>query len=183
MNVSRNGTYSMTLSAMMLALCYILPNFTGNIPVIGSMLLPMHLPVLLCGFLCGPYWSAAVGFVAPVSRSLLFSMPPMSVAIPMGFEMAAYGFVSGFLFHYLEHKNLPTLSRIYISLISAMVLGRVLYGAIKVGMTFGTSDPYTLSAFIAGTVTSAIPGILLQLVLVPAIVLAVEGKKVTVATS
>ncbi len=102
------------------------------------------------------------------------TMPPMAVAIPMGFEMAVYGFVSGFMFQFLAKKNLPQIKNIYISLISAMVMGRVVYGLIKAGMTFGTAEPYTLTAFIAGTVTSGIPGIILQLVMVPVVVLAVE---------
>lgn len=170
----KKQVYPMVLSSLMLALCYILPNFTGNIPVIGSMLLPMHLPVFLCGFLCGPYWSALVGFIAPVSRSVFLTMPPMAVAIPMGFEMAVYGFSSGFLFQLCKKKDMPQMKSIYFSLVTAMVLGRVVYGAIKAAMTFGTADAYTFSAFIAGTVTSGIPGILLQLVMVPAVVLAVE---------
>lgn len=170
----KKQVYPMVLSSLMLALCYILPNFTGNIPVIGSSLLPMHLPVFLCGFLCGPYWSALVGFIAPVSRSVFMTMPPMAVAIPMGFEMAVYGFASGFLFHLCQKKQLPQVASIYTSLISAMVLGRVVYGCIKAAMTFGTADPYSFSAFIAGTVTSGIPGIILQLVLVPTVVMAVE---------
>lgn len=173
----KKNSYSMVIAGLMLALCYILPNFTGNIPVIGSMMLPMHLPVFLCGFLAGPWWAALVGFVAPVSRSLLMTMPPMSVAVPMGFEMAVYGAVSGVLFHLLEKKNLKMLPRIYISLVAAMVLGRAVYGTIKVFLTFGTGNIYTLSAFIAGTVTSGIPGIILQLLLVPAVVMAVEKVK------
>lgn len=169
----RNHVYQMVMSSLFLALCYVLPNFTGNIPVIGSALLPMHLPVLICGFICGPMWGAAVGFIAPVSRSLLMTMPTMSVAIPMGFEMAVYGFVCGILFRIQRKKNVAEVKNIYISLVSAMVLGRIVYGFIKASMTFGTANPYTFSAFIAGTVTSAIPGIVLQLVFVPVVVKAV----------
>lgn len=173
----KKNSYSMIISGLMLSLCYILPNFTGNIPVIGSMMLPMHLPVFLCGFLAGPMWAAVVGFIAPVSRSLLMTMPPMSVAVPMGFEMAVYGLVSGVLFQHLEKFSLKILPRIYISLLSAMVLGRAVYGTIKVCMFFNTGEPYTFTAFIAGTVTSGIPGIILQLLLVPAVVIAVEKVK------
>ncbi len=173
----KKNSYSMIISGLMLALCYILPNFTGNIPVIGSMMLPMHLPVFLCGFLAGPLWAGAVGLIAPVSRSVLMTMPPMSVAIPMGFEMAVYGLVSGFLFRYLEGKGLKMLPRIYTALFIAMVTGRVVYGSIKVFMTFGTPDQYTFAAFIAGTVTSGIAGIILQFLLVPAVVMAVEKVK------
>lgn len=177
MKSSELKTEKLVLSSLMLALCYILPNFTGNIPVVGSMLLPMHLPVFLCGFLCGPFWSAGIGFIAPVSRSILYSMPPMIVAIPMGFELAAYGFVSGFLFQHCKKRGLPLIGSIYVSLVSAMVLGRVLYGIIKAVITMGSGDPYTFSAFIAGTVTSSIPGIVLQLILVPVVVMAVERQQ------
>lgn len=170
----KNQTFTMILSSLFLALCYILPNFTGNIPVIGSALLPMHLPVLLAGYFCGPFWACAVGFVAPVSRSLLMTMPPMSVAIPMGFELATYGLVSGALYDFAKKQKLPVLHGIYGSLLSAMVAGRVVYGIIKAGMTMGTANPYTFALFVTGTVTSAIPGIILQIVLIPAIVLAME---------
>ncbi len=67
---------NLVVAALMLALAYVLPNFTGNIPQIGSMLLPMHLPVLLCGFLCGGVWGAVVGFVAPLLRSVLVGYAP-----------------------------------------------------------------------------------------------------------
>lgn len=169
-----NHTYRLTLSALMLALCFILPNFTGNIPHIGSMLLPMHLPVLLCGFLCGPLWGGAVGFIAPILRSLLMTMPPMAIAIPMSFELMTYGFVCGLLYRVLSRKNLKSTAIVYGALLSSMVLGRAVYGVIKAGMTMGTNDPYTFTAFIAGTVTSAVPGIILQLIVVPAVVLAVN---------
>ena len=97
---------NLVVSALMLALAYILPNFTGNIPQIGSMLLPMHLPVILCGFLCGGPWGAAVGFVAPLMRSLILTRPVMfPTAVAMAFELAAYGFLSGFLYRRLP-KNL-----------------------------------------------------------------------------
>ena len=90
------STKSLTLSAMLLALALVLPFLTGQIPEIGSMLLPMHIPVLLCGFLCGWQWGLIVGFIAPLLRSVLFGMPPMvNVAIPMAFELAAYGAFAG----------------------------------------------------------------------------------------
>lgn len=109
----------------MLSLAYILPNFTGNIPQIGNMLLPMHLPTILCGYLCGGPWGAAVGFIAPLMRSAILGMPPpFPTAISMAVEMAVYGFVSGFLY-----RRLPkTLGGIYASLISAMLIGRVVWG-------------------------------------------------------
>lgn len=75
----------------------VLPFFTAQIPSIGSMLLPMHIPVLICGFVCGGPYGLLVGAIVPLLRSVMFGMPPMLVAIPMAFELAAYGFMTGFL--------------------------------------------------------------------------------------
>ena len=93
----------MILSALFLALAYVMPFLTGQIPEIGSMLCPMHLPVLLCGFICGPIWGTAVGCIAPLLRSLTLGMPPpFPTALCMAFELAAYGAVTGIM-----HKMLP----------------------------------------------------------------------------
>lgn len=164
---------NLVLAALMLALAYILPNFTGNIPQIGSMLLPMHLPTILCGFLCGGPWGAAVGFLAPLMRSLILTMPPMyPTAVAMAFEMAAYGFVSGVLY-----RRLPkTLAGIYAALIGAMVCGRVVWGVVT-ALLLLNGEGFTLAAFIAGAFTNAIPGIILQLVAIPVVVLALQKAK------
>ena len=175
MNLTTSRTISLrnlVLSAMMLALAYVLPFFFFFIPQIGSMLLPMHLPVLLCGFLCGGPWGAVVGLIAPLMRSAILGMPPpFPTAVAMAFELATYGFLSGFLFSKLPKKNLTS---IYVSLLSAMVGGRLVWGAVTaLLLAFGTS-PFTLQAFWVGAVTSAIPGIILQLVAIPAIVLSLQ---------
>ncbi|OUQ80689.1 ECF transporter S component [Flavonifractor sp. An100] len=165
---------NLVTAALMLALAYVLPNFTGNIPQIGSMLLPMHLPTILCGFLAGGPWGAAVGFIAPLLRSVLTGgYPPMfPTAIAMAFEMATYGFISGVLSH-----RLPlTLKGIYISLLSAMVCGRVVWGVVMAIITLG-GDSFTFAAFIAGAFTNAIPGIILQLIAVPVLVLTLQKAK------
>ena len=157
-------------SAMCLALCLVLPFLTGQIPEIGSMLLPMHIPVLLCGFLCGGGWGTAVGFTAPILRHLLFGMPPMPGCISMAFELAAYGLVVGLL-----HKKLGKgMKGIYLSLICAMVVGRLVWGAAQMVILGLGGGSFPLSAFVAGAFTSAIPGIALQLVLVPALVKALD---------
>ena len=92
-------TYKMMLSAMFIALAMVLPFLTGQIPEIGSMLCPLHIPALLTGFFCGPVFGLFVGCVSPILRSLIFSMPPMMAAIPMAFEIGTYGLVSGYLYH------------------------------------------------------------------------------------
>lgn len=165
----------LVLSGLFLALALVLPFFTGQIPQIGGMLCPMHLPVILCGFVCGGGWGAAVGFVAPLLRYLLFQMPPIYPAgLSMAFEMAVYGFVCGWLYLRLSgHKW-----RIYPALISAMVLGRVVWGIVRLILAGLSAQSFTMAAFISGALLTAIPGILLQLVLVPLLVTALERAKV-----
>ncbi len=162
---------NLVLAALFLALAYVLPFFTGNIPQIGSMLLPMHIPVLLCGFVCGAPWGAVVGLVTPVMRSILTGgFPPMfPTAFAMAFELAAYGFISGFLARRLP-KNLKSL---YIALISAMLCGRVVWGIVMTLITLKGSS-FTFTAFMAGAFTNAIPGIILQLVAIPALVFTLQ---------
>lgn len=163
----------LTWSAIWLALALVLPFLTGQIPTVGSMLCPMHIPVLLCGFTCGWPWGVLVGFVAPPLRMVLFSMPPPVVAIPMAFELAAYGFVSGLLYKKLPRSRM----NIYVTLISAMVIGRLVWGAVKFVMMGLSTSAFPLSAFIAGAVTTAIPGIILHIVLIPLIVMLLEKHK------
>lgn len=156
----------LTLTAMCLALCLVLPFFTGQIPQIGSALCPMHLPVLLCGFLCGPWWAMLVGITAPLLRNLLFSMPPILTAIAMSFELAAYGSICGLMYR----KNRKTIGNIYLSLITAMVSGRLLWGIVMVLITGVTGGTFTWAIFLASALTNAVPGIVLQLVLIPVLV-------------
>jgi len=180
------STKSLTLSAMFLALALVLPFLTGQIPEIGSMLLPMHIPVLLCGFLCGWQWGLIVGFIAPLLRSVLFGMPPMvNVAIPMAFELAAYGAFAGLLYNWLESarndlfNSMGTKGRktanLYITLILSILLGRLVWGIAKFAViSLITDSLFTLPMFFAGAFVTAWPGIVLQLVIIPPIVLALE---------
>ena len=164
-------TRKLTLSAMFLALAFVLPFFTGQIQQIGSMLCPMHIPVLLCGFFCGAPWGLMVGFIAPILRSMVLGMPPMfPVALCMAFELGTYGFVAGFL-----HTRLPKKKWfVYISLLCAMILGRAVWGITMFAcMGFDTST-FGWAAFISGAITTAIPGILLQIILIPIIVITLE---------
>ncbi len=161
----------LTYAALCLALALVLPFLTGQIPQIGSMLCPMHLPVLLCGFLCGWPWGLAVGFIAPLLRSVLFGMPPMVPgAVAMAFELAVYGGMSGWLY-----RKLPkTIPGIYASLLIAMIAGRVVWGIVRLILSGVTGNGFTFAMFLSGAITTAIPGIILQLVLIPVIVYALE---------
>lgn len=174
--MSHQQIKKLVLSALFLALALILPYFTGNIPQIGSMLLPMHLPVILCGFLCGPLWGGAVGAIAPVMRSVLTGgFPPMfPTAVAMSFELAAYALVCGILGRRLSRRPVGILTALAV----AMLCGRVVWGVVMAVITLN-GDGFTLAAFIAGAFTNALPGILLQLVAVPAIVYAAQRQTKT----
>ncbi len=157
----------LAFSALYLAIALVLPFLTGQIPEIGGMLCPMHIPVLLCGFVCGWPWGLAVGFVAPLLRSVVFGMPPLfPTGVAMAFELAAYGVVSGLLYKRLPKRNLF----LYVSLIAAMVAGRAVWGAVRYLIAGLQSTSFTLEAFIAGAVTSAVPGIVLHIALIPLLV-------------
>lgn len=95
--MKKNHMICLVLSALFLAIGFVLPFLTGQIPEVGSMLLPLHLPALICGFVCGWPWGLLVGFVLPIARSLLLGMPPLvPTALAMAFEMAGYGAVAAF---------------------------------------------------------------------------------------
>jgi len=161
----------LVLSALFLALALVLPFLTGQIPEIGSMLCPMHIPVLLCGFFCGWPWGMAVGLMAPLLRSVMFGMPPMfPTAVCMSLELAVYGSVSGWLYRFLPR----TKSAVYIALLTAMVAGRCVWGAARFLCAGLDVSSFGLTAFWAGAVTTAIPGILVQIVGVPLLVMALE---------
>ncbi len=172
---NHNKLLKMVLSAMLLALAYVMPFLTGQIPEIGSMLCPMHIPVILCGFICGPLWGLAVGAISPLLRSMILTMPPLfPMAVCMAFELAAYGAVSG-LMHRLFPRKKPY---VYVSLIISMLVGRLVFGTAMFICMGVKGMGYTFSAFIAGAFTEALPGIIVQLVLIPIIVMIAENKSV-----
>ena len=159
------------LAALFLAMAMVLPFLTGQIPEVGAMLCPMHIPALLCGFFCGWPWGLMVGIVAPLLRSVTFGMPPMfPVAICMAFELATYGAVSGALYQKLPKKK----SSIYVALLVAMVVGRLVWGAAQFVCMGLNPAAFGFAAFWAGAITSAIPGIIVQIVLIPLLVMALE---------
>lgn len=162
---ARARTVRMVLAAMMLALCLVLPFITAQIPQVGSMLLPMHLPVLLCGLLCGPNYALLVGLSAPFVRFLLFGLPTLIPSgLCMSMELAAYGFFSGLLYHRLNRLR----GGIWLSLILSMLAGRAVWLiACLIVYPLLVGKVFTFSMFLAGAFLNAWPGILLQLVLVP----------------
>lgn len=169
--MKNSTTKKIVLAGLFLALGLLLPSLTGQIPSIGKRLLPMHIPVLLAGFALGGSYGLIVGLITPVLRSALFGMPPLfPYAAAMSFELAAYGLLTGLLYKVLPKKNWS----IYVSMAVAMILGRVVWGAASL-LFFGIQgSPFTWKMFIAGAFVDAIPGIILQLVLIPVLVIALR---------
>ena len=165
---------NLALSAMFLALAFVMPFLTGQIQQIGNMLCPMHFSVILCGFVCGGPWGILVGFVAPFLRSFILGMPPMyPVAFAMAFELAAYGLMCGILYRVFTKKK----GYIYLSLIISMIIGRLVWGAVQFCCMGLDSSKFGFAAFWAGAVANALPGIILQIVIVPVVVMLLEKTK------
>ena len=163
---------NLTLSAMFMAIGMVLPFLTGQIPQIGNMLLPMHIPVLLCGLICGWQYGAAVGFVLPLLRSAVFGMPVFfPTATAMAFELMTYGLVIGLLYKISRWQCVVALYR---CLILAMIAGRAVWGIVQFIQVGVFGEGFTLKMFMAGAFLNAIPGIILQLILIPAIMVALD---------
>ena len=156
---------NMTLAALFLALGLVLPFFTGQIP-------HMHIPVFLCGLICGWQYGAAVGFIVPLMRSVLFGMPPLfPTATSMAFELLTYGLVVGLLY---SRSRWQCIRALYRCLLLAMVAGRVVWGVVQAVLLGLTGSAMTLQIFLAGALLNAIPGIIVQLILIPVVMLALN---------
>lgn len=139
------STKNLVLAGLFLALGLVMPFLTAQIPNLGSRLLPMHIPVLLCGFVCGWRYGLSVGFVVPVLRSMLFGMPPMFPhAIAMAFELATYGLLAGLFYQLLPKKNFST----YLTLILAMIGGRIVWGIASLVLYGLNGLPFTWQIFV-----------------------------------
>jgi len=153
----------------------VLPFVTGQLKTIGNMLLPMHIPVLLCGLICGPVYGLITGAIAPILRSVMFGMPHMYPnAIAMAFELATYGFVVGLLY---SRSRWNCLRALYRCMIAAMFSGRIIWG-IAEAILLGAGG-FTFGMFIAGAFANAVPGIIIQLTVIPAIMVALKRAKLT----
>lgn len=162
---------NLAFAALFLAICMVLPFLTGQIPEIGNALSPMHIPVLLCGFVCGWQYGLIIGFIAPLLRFLLFGMPPIfPTGLAMSFELAAYGVLSAIIYRALDKKVI----NIYISLVGAMIGGRLVWGIVQFVLSKAVGFEFTLETFLAGAFITAIPGIICHIVLIPIIVLALR---------
>lgn len=164
----------MVLSAMFLAIGMVLPSVTMQIREIGNMLLPMHIPVMLCGVICGPVYGGAVGIILPLFRSLVFSMPTLYPnAVAMAVELCVYGVVIGLVYAATKKHNWG----IFLSLIASILVGRIIWGLISALLYFFNGTVFTLEIFFTRAFAEAVPGIIAQLILIPAIILSLKKSK------
>ena len=173
--MKKKNIFDLVFSAMFLCMALLLPFLTGQIPQIGKMLLPMHIPVILCGMICGWQYGLGVGFIAPILRGVIFANPVLfPTGIIMAFELASYGFLAGLTYMLLKSSYI---SKVYISLVISMLGGRIIKCIAQFFILGFTDEGFVFSAFIAGAFTNAIPGIILQIIVIPLIMLALEKFK------
>ena len=166
-------TKKLVITAMFVAIGIVLPLAFHTIPNAGRIFLPMHIPILLCGLIIGFPYGLACGIITPVLASLIIGMPPAAMLPAMVCELAAYGAVSSILMRYVPVKNLFV--RTYISLIGAMIIGRILFGAVN-AIIFQAGS-YSMQMWLTTAFITALPGIAIQIVIIPVIVLALQKSK------
>lgn len=170
----RNQIRRLTLTAMFIALGYLLPFLTGQIPQFGTMLSPMHIPALLCGFVCGWQYGLVAGAIMPLLRSATLGMPYIFPnAVAMAFELAAYGCAAGLLYRALPKK----IDFVYVALVLSMLIGRAVWGLASAVLMMGTENAFTTQAFLAGAFINAWPGIVLHILVIPPVVLGLRRAK------
>ncbi len=160
----RSKTQKMVSTALLMALGLVLPSFFHLFGA-GPVFLPLHIPVLICGFVCGVPYGAVCGFLLPLLSSALTGMPVLfPVAISMSFELCIYGLASG-VFYRIYAKN------IYASLLLSMLCGRLVAGLVNAVLLGFSGGAYSLQIFITSSFLTGIPGMVIQIVIIPVLVL------------
>ena len=163
----------MVRTALFIAIGIALPLAFHSIPNAGRVFLPMHIPILLCGLICGFPYGLACGIVTPLLSSLLTGMPPAAMLPAMLCELAVYGLVSSLLMRYVPVKN--PCARIYAALVGAMLSGRLVLGTVN-ALIFNTGN-YSMQIWLTGAFVTALPGIVIQVVLIPGIIFGLQKAK------
>lgn len=164
------------MALICLAISAFLPMLTDQVPRFGQGLRPMHIPVLIAGFACGPVIGFFVGVAAPVLSLLIHGSPAlMQAGFTMSLELATYGLIAGLLYGQLPRKT----GNIYVSLITAMIVGRIVWGASMIALSSRDGLDFTYQMFITYAFIDAMPAILFHIVLIPAVVIALEKANLT----
>ncbi len=166
----KNSTKNLVLAGLFIALGVILPFFTGKVGELGRALLPMHIPVLIAGFVCGWPYGLVVGLVTPFLSSFTTGMPPIPMATTMTFELGAYGLMTGLLYKLFPKKDIY----VYPALLISMLVGRVVMAIANIILLGLSGNAYTWQAFVSGAFLNAIPGMIIQIVIIPIIIIALK---------
>lgn len=166
-------TKRLIFAGLCVALGVVLPVAFHSVANAGSIFLPMHIPVFLCGLVCGWPFGLACGVLAPLLSSLFTGMPPMAYLPSMLCELAVYGFASGLLVRFVKTGKL--LADLYLSLIGAMLAGRLVFGLLNA--VIFRAGSYSLPIWMTAAFVTALPGIIIQLAVIPALVLALKKTK------
>lgn len=178
----KNKTQRLVVAALCLALGILLPQIFHVIPVAntGNVFLPMHIPVILCGYFVGAGYGALVGAICPL-LSFLFTGMPNAARLPfMIVELMAYGAAAGLAYQLLTKMN-KTL-RIYLTLIITMICGRVAYfmGLVVAVYILGMKELSVMAVISA--IVLGLPGIVIQIIIIPVIIFSIDkllnGKQV-----
>ncbi len=163
------------ITAVCIALAYVLPVAFHSLGL-GSALSPMHIPVLLCGMICGGGYGVFCGIASPILSSVLSGMPSPTQLISMVPELAIYGLVTGILFKLVRTKNLY--ADMYIALVAAMLLGRVAAGIASALFYLGDSESFTLALWATNYFVGTLPGIISQLIILPVLIVTLERARI-----
>lgn len=169
----KNKTRNLVITALMIAAGVILPMAFHGVPNAGKVFLPMHIPVLLCGMVTGPVFGLAAGIITPIVSSFATGMPPAAMLPQMICELAVYGLMTGLLSQ--KVRTGKAVADIYISLIGAMVTGRVVYGVLNTLIFM--AGKYSFEIWLSAALITALPGIIIQLIAVPILTAALEKAK------
>lgn len=168
--MNNNTTKKIIYTAVCIAIGIILPQVFHLIPIsnVGSVLLPMHIPVLICGFICGYKYGAICGLILPFLSSILTGMPPLfPIGVSMMAELATYGVLTGILYEVTKGK-------IFTSLLIAMLGGRIILGISNTLFMGLANMPYSIETFIVGSFVTALPGLIIQVMIIPPIIFALK---------
>ncbi len=164
----------MVITALLIATGIVLPFAFHSIPNAGSIFLPMHIPILICGIVCGWKYGLICGALTPFLASIITGMPPMAYLPIMLLELSVYGLVTGIIFKVFQSKNL--ILNIYVALLGAMILGRITYGIMNA--VYFRVGAYSFKVWIASAFVTSLPGIIIQIIFIPTIILALNYAKV-----
>lgn len=169
-----SNTKKLVFASVCIAMCLVLPIAFHTVQNAGTIFLPMHIPVLLCGLICGWQYGLICGLTGPLISSLITGMPAMAILPSMMVELAVYGLVCGVMMQFVKTKS--TYADLYISLVTALILGRIVSGAAK-ALIFNVGK-YSIKMWVTGSFITALPGLIIQLVLIPTVVYALMHARV-----